>query len=52
MYQASCSEELGRWLGLLLAETGGAVTPEALHYDYVDVETISNIQDAARHSFL
>ncbi|KAL2094870.1 hypothetical protein ACEWY4_009589 [Coilia grayii] len=50
--EASCSEELGRWLGLLLAETGGAVTPEALHYDYVDVETISNIQDAARHSFL
>ncbi|XP_062392745.1 actin filament-associated protein 1-like 1b isoform X1 [Sardina pilchardus] len=50
--EASCSEELGRWLGLLLAETGGAITPEALHYDYVDVETISNIQDAARHSFL
>ncbi|XP_063059851.1 actin filament-associated protein 1-like 1b isoform X2 [Engraulis encrasicolus] len=50
--EASCSEELGRWLGLLLAETGGAVTPEALHYDYVDVETISHIQDAARHSFL
>uniref|UniRef100_A0AAY4ASC5 Actin filament-associated protein 1-like 1 n=1 Tax=Denticeps clupeoides TaxID=299321 RepID=A0AAY4ASC5_9TELE len=26
--------------------------PDALHYDYVDVETIGNIRDAARHSFL
>ncbi|KAK6298079.1 hypothetical protein J4Q44_G00311340 [Coregonus suidteri] len=50
---AACSsEELGRWLGVLLAETGTATDPESLHYDYVDVETIANIQDAARHSFL
>ncbi|MGH0118965.1 UNVERIFIED_CONTAM: hypothetical protein FKN15_002753 [Acipenser sinensis] len=26
--------------------------PESLHYDYVDVETIGNIVDAVRHSFL
>ncbi|XP_036379576.1 actin filament-associated protein 1-like 1 [Megalops cyprinoides] len=50
--EASCSEEMGRWLGLLLAESGCATDPEALHYDYVDVDTITNIRDAARHSFL
>ncbi|XP_069027481.1 actin filament-associated protein 1-like 1 isoform X1 [Embiotoca jacksoni] len=50
--EASSSEELGRWLGVLLAETGSATDPESLHYDYVDVETIANIRDAARHSFL
>ncbi|XP_068182217.1 actin filament-associated protein 1-like 1 isoform X1 [Antennarius striatus] len=50
--EACSSEELGRWLGVLLAETGCATDPESLHYDYVDVETIANIRDAARHSFL
>ncbi|XP_036403907.1 actin filament-associated protein 1-like 1 [Megalops cyprinoides] len=50
--EASCSEEMGRWLGVLLAETGSATDPESLHYDYVDVDTIANIRDAARHSFL
>ncbi|TDH08024.1 hypothetical protein EPR50_G00112670 [Perca flavescens] len=50
--EASSSEELGRWLGVLLAETGSTTDPESLHYDYVDVETIANIRDAARHSFL
>lgn len=50
--QAASSEELGKWLGVLLAETGSATDPESLHYDYVDVETISNIRNAARHSFL
>ncbi|XP_076595720.1 actin filament-associated protein 1-like 1 isoform X1 [Chaetodon auriga] len=50
--EASSSEELGRWLGVLLAETGSATDPESLHYDYVDVDTIANIRDAARHSFL
>ncbi|KAK6317500.1 hypothetical protein J4Q44_G00129000 [Coregonus suidteri] len=50
--EASCSEEMGRWLGVLLAESGCATTPEALHYDYVDVDTITSITDAARHSFL
>lgn len=43
---------MGRWLGVLLAEAGCATTPDALHYDYVDVDTISSIRDAARHSFL
>ncbi|XP_029021610.1 actin filament-associated protein 1-like 1 isoform X3 [Betta splendens] len=50
--EASSSEELGRWLGVLLAETGSAADPESLHYDYVDVDTIANIRDAVRHSFL
>ncbi|XP_012988892.3 actin filament-associated protein 1-like 1 isoform X2 [Esox lucius] len=50
--EARSSEELGRWLGVLLAETGTSTDPESLHYDYVDVETIANIRDAARHSFL
>lgn len=50
--EASSSDELGRWLGVILAETGSATDPESLHYDYVDVETIANIRDAARHSFL
>ncbi|XP_042682498.1 actin filament-associated protein 1-like 1 isoform X2 [Centrocercus urophasianus] len=50
--EASCSEDLGRWLGLLLVETGSQTTPEALHYDYVDVETIANIVTAVRHSYL
>lgn len=50
--QAGSSEELGRWLGVLLAETGSAADPESLHYDCVDVETIANIRDAVRHSFL
>ncbi|KAL0994705.1 hypothetical protein UPYG_G00126040 [Umbra pygmaea] len=50
--EASCSEEMGRWLGVLLAESGCTTTPEALHYDYVDVDTITDITDAARHSFL
>uniref|UniRef100_A0A9J7ZJY0 Actin filament-associated protein 1-like 1 n=2 Tax=Cyprinus carpio TaxID=7962 RepID=A0A9J7ZJY0_CYPCA len=42
--EASCSVEMGRWLGVLLAEAGSATTPEALHYDYVDVDTISSIR--------
>ncbi|XP_046706392.1 actin filament-associated protein 1-like 1 [Silurus meridionalis] len=50
--EASCSEEMGRWLGVLLAETGSSADPECLHYDYVDVETIANIRTAARFSFL
>uniref|UniRef100_A0A8C6JIF9 Actin filament-associated protein 1-like 1 n=1 Tax=Melopsittacus undulatus TaxID=13146 RepID=A0A8C6JIF9_MELUD len=50
--EANCSEDLGRWLGLLLVETGSQTAPEALHYDYVDVETIANIVTAVRHSYL
>uniref|UniRef100_A0A8D1SEH1 Actin filament-associated protein 1-like 1 n=1 Tax=Sus scrofa TaxID=9823 RepID=A0A8D1SEH1_PIG len=50
--EASCSEDMGRWLGLLLVETGSRVTPEALHYDYVDVETLTSIVTVGRSSFL
>ncbi|XP_012513685.1 PREDICTED: actin filament-associated protein 1-like 1 [Propithecus coquereli] len=50
--EASCSEDMGRWLGLLLAEMGSKVTPETLHYDYVDVETLTSIVSAGRNSFL
>ncbi|XP_077401870.1 actin filament-associated protein 1-like 1 [Vanacampus margaritifer] len=50
--EASCSESLGRWLGVLLAETGSGALPEELHYDYVDVDTLTDIRHAARHSFL
>ncbi|XP_047209703.1 actin filament-associated protein 1-like 1 isoform X4 [Girardinichthys multiradiatus] len=50
--EASSSDELGQWLGVILAETGSATDPESLHYDYVDVETIAHIRDAARNSFL
>ncbi|KAK7922565.1 hypothetical protein WMY93_009467 [Mugilogobius chulae] len=50
--EASSSEEMGRWLGVLLAESGSLTDPESLHYDYVDVDTIANIRDAVRHSFL
>uniref|UniRef100_A0A7N9AQL4 Actin filament-associated protein 1-like 1 n=1 Tax=Mastacembelus armatus TaxID=205130 RepID=A0A7N9AQL4_9TELE len=50
--EASCSEDLGRWLGLLFAETGSTALPEELHYDYIDVDTLTDIRHAARHSFL
>lgn len=50
--EASCSEDLGRWLGVLFAETGRATLPEELHYDYIDVDTLTDIRHAARHSFL
>ncbi|KAM7398238.1 hypothetical protein PAMA_006235 [Pampus argenteus] len=50
--EASCSEDLGRWLGVLFAETGSVTLPEELHYDYIDVDTLTDIRHAARHSFL
>ncbi|KAM9847175.1 actin filament-associated protein 1-like 1 [Aulostomus maculatus] len=50
--ETSCSENLGRWLGVLFAETGSATLPEELHYDYIDVDTLTDIRHAARHSFL
>ncbi|XP_061659934.1 actin filament-associated protein 1-like 1 isoform X2 [Syngnathoides biaculeatus] len=50
--EASGSESLGRWLGVLLAETGSGASPEELHYDYIDVDTLTDIRHAARHSFL
>ncbi|XP_068187544.1 actin filament-associated protein 1-like 1 isoform X2 [Antennarius striatus] len=49
--EASCSEDLGRWLGVLFAETGSATLPEELHYDYIDVDTLTDIRHAARNSF-
>lgn len=52
VHQASCSEDLGHWLGVLFAETGSATLPEELHYDYIDVDTLTDIRHAARHSFL
>uniref|UniRef100_A0A8C4SPT2 Actin filament-associated protein 1 n=1 Tax=Erpetoichthys calabaricus TaxID=27687 RepID=A0A8C4SPT2_ERPCA len=50
--EAASSEEMGRWLGLILAQTGSSTDPESLHYDYVDVDTIANIVNAVRHSFM
>ncbi|KAJ3588872.1 hypothetical protein NHX12_009726 [Muraenolepis orangiensis] len=50
--EASCWEDLGRWLGVLLVKTGCSTLPEELHYDYIDVEMLSDIQHAARNSFL
>ncbi|CAN9501493.1 unnamed protein product [Ophioblennius macclurei] len=50
--EASCSEDLGRWLGVLFAESGSATLPEELHYDYIDVDTLTDIRHAARHSFI
>ncbi|KAA8586764.1 hypothetical protein FQN60_000600 [Etheostoma spectabile] len=44
-------EDLGRWLGVLFAETGSTTLPEELHYDYIDVDTLTDIRHAARHSF-
>ncbi|KAL3042663.1 hypothetical protein OYC64_020561 [Pagothenia borchgrevinki] len=50
--ETSCSEDLGRWLGVLFAETGSTTLPEELHYDYIDVDTLTDIRHAARNSFL
>uniref|UniRef100_H3CHB7 Actin filament-associated protein 1 n=1 Tax=Tetraodon nigroviridis TaxID=99883 RepID=H3CHB7_TETNG len=49
--EASSSEAMGRWLGVLLAETGCTTDPAALHYDYMDVETTANIVQLAKQSF-
>lgn len=49
--QASSSEAMGRWLGVLLAETGSTTDPATLHYDYIDVETTANIIQLAKQSF-
>lgn len=50
-HQASSSESMGRWLGVLLAETGSTTDPAALHYDYIDVETTANVIQLAKQSF-
>ncbi|XP_071334421.1 actin filament-associated protein 1 isoform X2 [Trachinotus anak] len=49
--EASSSEEMGRWLGVLLAETGSTTDPATLHYDYIDVETTANVIQLAKQSF-
>ncbi|XP_077401387.1 actin filament-associated protein 1 isoform X3 [Vanacampus margaritifer] len=48
--EASCSEAMGRWLGVLLAETGSIADPATLHYDYIDVETTANVIQLAKQS--
>lgn len=42
---------MGRWLGVLLAETGSTTDPATLHYDYIDVETTANVIQLAKQSF-
>ncbi|KAJ8390278.1 hypothetical protein AAFF_G00108470 [Aldrovandia affinis] len=49
--EACSSEGMGRWLGVLLAETGSTTDPAALHYDYIDVETTANVIQLAKQSF-
>nr|XP_014344486.1 PREDICTED: actin filament-associated protein 1 isoform X2 [Latimeria chalumnae] len=49
--EAFSSEEMGRWIGVLLAETGSSRDPGALHYDYIDVEMTANVVQSAKHSF-
>ncbi|XP_029447551.1 actin filament-associated protein 1 isoform X3 [Rhinatrema bivittatum] len=49
--EASSSENMGRWIGILLAETGSSTDPGALHYDYIDVEMTANIIQTAKQSF-
>ncbi|TNN45746.1 Actin filament-associated protein 1 [Liparis tanakae] len=49
--EAASSEEMGRWLGILLAEAGSSTDPATLHYDYIDVETTANVIQLAKQSF-
>ncbi|XP_032349302.1 actin filament-associated protein 1 isoform X5 [Camelus ferus] len=49
--EASSSEDMGRWIGILLAETGSSTDPGALHYDYIDVEMSANVIQTAKHTF-
>ncbi|XP_006875368.1 PREDICTED: actin filament-associated protein 1 isoform X2 [Chrysochloris asiatica] len=49
--EASSSEDMGRWVGILLAETGSSTDPGALHYDYIDVEVSANITQTAKQTF-
>ena len=41
---------MGRWIGILLAETGSSTDPGALHYDYIDVEMSANVIQTAKHN--
>ncbi|MEE6462555.1 hypothetical protein FKM82_001635 [Ascaphus truei] len=49
--EASSSENMGRWIGILLAGTGSSTDPGALHYDYIDVDTTANVIQTAKQSF-
>ncbi|XP_053560142.1 actin filament-associated protein 1 isoform X2 [Bombina bombina] len=49
--EASSSENMGRWIGILLAETGSSTDPGSLHYDYIDVDTTANVIQTAKQSF-
>ncbi|XP_043918744.1 actin filament-associated protein 1 isoform X2 [Protopterus annectens] len=49
--EALSSEDMGRWLGIILAETGSSADPGALHYDYIDVEMTANVIQTAKQSF-
>lgn len=42
---------MGRWIGMLLAETGSSTDPGALHYDYIDVEMTASVIQAAKQTF-
>lgn len=48
--EAKSSEEMGYWLGLLLAESGSKTDPEEFAYDYVDADRVSCIVHAAKQS--
>ncbi|XP_048704915.2 actin filament-associated protein 1 isoform X3 [Caretta caretta] len=49
--EPSSSEDMGRWIGILLAETGSVTDPGALHYDYIDVEMTASVIQAAKQTF-
>ncbi|KAI5261756.1 Actin Filament-Associated Protein 1 [Manis pentadactyla] len=49
--EVSSSDDMGRWIGILLAETGSSTDPGALHYDYIDVEMSANVIQTAKQTF-
>ncbi|KAG8508669.1 Actin filament-associated protein 1 [Galemys pyrenaicus] len=49
--EASSSEDMGRWIGILLAEAGSCTDPGALHYDYIDVEMSASVIQTAKQTF-
>lgn len=49
--QAASSEDMGRWIGILLAETGSSADPGALHYDYIDVDLSASVIQTAKQAF-
>ncbi|XP_034959315.2 actin filament-associated protein 1 isoform X1 [Zootoca vivipara] len=49
--EASSSEDMGRWIGILLAESGSPADPGTLHYDYIDVDVTASVIQAAKQTF-